>query len=236
MPTFQQIVKLAGTRLMDNELGQQEHVRNIWKSVEWQPFDKQVLADTDIELSRTKDPLIRLYPSLLGNAKAAKAVLREFGLLMLARGGDRAEAIWEKKLIAPAVEQVEMFATALKEPSHREKCKSYAELVETYPNKGHSVERIVAIHFCNALLANNVSYGDSIGVDIHKWGPTAEFAARKKYFSLVPLTSAYCPGEIHSCFGCAFASLVLDNLKPVMDLSVAAGLRVIIRNVVQRSA
>lgn len=235
MPTFQQIVKQAGSHLLANEIGKQEHVQNMWKSIEWQPFDKQVL-DTEIELSMTKDPLIRLYPSLLANVKASKAVLREFGLLLLARGGERAEAIWEKKLIAPTTEQVEQFASALKDESVRAKCHTFAELIQTYPNKGHSVDRLVGVHLANALLANNVSFGDSIGVDIHKWGPTAQFAAGKKYFSLVPLTSAYCPGSIHRCFGCAFASLVSENLKPVLDLSVAAGLRVIIRNVIQRSA
>ena len=235
MPTFQQIVKQAGSRLLANDLGKQDHVKNMWRSVQWQPFDKQVL-DTEIELSLSKDPLIRLYPSLLANSKAPKAVLREFGLLVLARGGDRAESIWDKKLIAPSPEQIEMFASALKDEATRAKCHSYAELIQTYPDKGHSVDRLVGIHLANALLANNVSFGDSIGVDIHKWGPTAQFSAGKKYFSLVPLTSAYSPGEIHRCFGCALAALVIDNLKSVLDLSVAAGLRTIIRNVVQRSA
>jgi len=235
MPTFQQIVKRAGSQLLANEIGKQEHVQNMWKSVEWQPFDKQVL-DTEIELSMTKDPLIRLYPSLLADVKAPKAVLREFGLLVLARGGDRAETIWEKKLITPTKEQVDMFANALKDEAVRSKCHTYAELIQTYPEKGHSVDRLVGIHFANALLANNVSFGDSIGVDVYKWGPTTQFATRQKYFSLVPLTSAYCPGDIHRCFGCALSALVMDNLKGVLDLSVAAGLRVIIRNVVQRSA
>jgi len=235
MPTFQQIVKQAGSYLLAHELGKQQHVKSMWESIEWQPFDKQVL-DTEIELSATKDPLIRLYPSLLGNPKASKAVLREFGLLIHARGGERAESIWEKKLIAPDSEQVEQFASAIKDSNTRSKCKSYAELIQTYPNRGHSADRLVGIHFSNALLANNVSFGDSVGVDVYKWGPTAQFASGKSYFSLVPLTSAYCPGDIHRCFGCAFAALVTDNLKSVLDLSVAAGLRVIIRNVVQRSA
>jgi hypothetical protein len=235
MPTFQQIVKLAGSHLLTNEIGKQDHVRGMWQSVRWQPF-AQNIADTDVELSLNRDPLIRLYPALLGNAKAAKAVLREFGLLLLARGGDRAEAIWEKKLLAPSQEQIETFATALADETTRARCHSYLDLIHTYPDKGHSVDRLVGIHFCNALLANNVSYGDSMGVNIHAWGPTAQFAARQKYFSLVPLTSAYCPGEIHRCFGCAFASLILDNLRAVPDLSVAAGLRLILRSVIQRSA
>lgn len=235
MPTFQQIVKQAGSHLLANDIGKQNHIQNMWRSIEWQPFDKQVL-DTEIELSMAKDPLIRLYPSLLADVKAAKAVLREFGLLVLARGGDRAEAIWEKKLIAPADEQIQQFANALKDEATRAKCHTYADLIQTYPQKGHSVDRLIGIHLANALLANNVSFGDSIGVDIYKWGPTAQFASGKKYFSLVPLTSAYCPGEIHRCFGCALAALITDNLKAVLDLSVANGLRVIIRNVVQRSA
>lgn len=239
MPTFQQVVKQvvkqAGAWLLANEIGKQEHVKSAWKSVEWLPFDKQII-DTEVELSLDKEPTIRLYPSLLANVKATKAVLREFGLLLYARGGNRAASIWDKKLIAPTPEQIEQFAAALKDETVRSKCQTYEQLVQTYPDKGRSIDRLVAIHFCNALLANNVSYPDSIGIDIHSWGPTTQFAAGKKYFSLVPLTSAYCPGDINRCFGCAFASLVMDNLKGVLDTSVAAGLRMIIRNVIQRSA
>lgn len=235
MPTFQQIVKRAGSQLLANEIGSQPHVQNLWKSIEWQPFDKQAL-DAEIELSLIKEPIIRLYPSLLANVKAHKAVLREFGLLVLARGGHRAESIWEKKLITPTKEQIDLFASALKDEAVRSKSHTYAQLIQSYPEKGHSVDRLVGIHLANALLANNVSFADSVGVDIHKWGPTAQFANQQKYFSLVPLTSAYSPGDTHRCFGCAFAALVTDNLKSVLDLSVAAGLRVIIRNVVQRSA
>ncbi len=235
MSTHQQIVQQAGDVLLAHEIGKQEHVRNLWKSVQWLSFGTQAL-DTEAELDQAKGPQIRLYPSLVRNPKAVKAALREFGLLILAKGGDRAQEIWEKKLIAPKPEEIESFNQKLKDPAVREKCHTYEDLVQQYPNKGHSVERLVAIHFCNALLANNVSYPDSIGIDIQTWGPTAQFATGKKYYSLVPLSSAYAPGDIHRCFGCAFAACLTDNLRTVLDTSVAGALRTIIQNVVQRAA
>jgi hypothetical protein len=235
MPTFQQVIKQAGDALLTNEIGKQEHVASLWKDIDWMPSDKQSL-DVDVERDNSDKPQIRLYPSLLQNPKAVRDVLREFGLLIQAKGGERAQSIWDNKLMAPDPKDVALFDTKLKDTSLREKCHTFDDLLQTYPQKGHTVERLIAVHLSNALLANNVSFGDSVGVDIYSWGPTSQFAAGKKYHSLVPLTSAYCPGDIHRCFGCALASLLIDNFSTVLDRSVAAGLRVIVRNVVQRSA
>jgi hypothetical protein len=235
MPNFQQVIKQASDALLAHEIGKQDHVNSLWKSIGWLPFNTQAL-DIDVERSLDQAPVIRLYPSLLKNPKAVRAILREFGLIILALGTERAEAIWTQKLVTPAPEDIKLFDTKLKDPDIRKKCHTYEQLAQTYPEKGHSVERLIAIHLCNALLANNVSYPDSIGVDIYAWGPTAQFSAGKKYYSLVPLTSAYCPGDIHRCFGCALAALITDNFATVLDRSVAAALRIIIRNVVQRAS
>jgi hypothetical protein len=235
MPTFEQVIKQAGDALLAHEIGKQEHVMRLWKHIEWMPCEK---SDREVgaELDATQSPSVRLYPSLLKMPKALHAVLREFGLFLVACGGERASNIWEKKLLAPSAEHIELYASKLKDAELRKRCHTYEQLLQSYPNKGHSVERLIAIHFSNALLANNMPYPDSIGVDIHSWGPTAQFAAGKKYYSLIPLSSAYCPGDIHRCPGCAFAALIIDNLHDVRDTSVAAGLRVILRNVIQRSA
>jgi len=108
-------------------------------------------------------------------------------------------------------------------------------VLEAYPNRGHSVERLVYINIVNALLANNISYGDSEGVDIKSWGPTAEYCNRKKYHSLIPLVSAYAPAEVGADFGVALAALVMNGLKEVRDKSVAYALRGIIQRIVKQA-
>jgi hypothetical protein len=75
-----------------------------------------------------------------------------------------------------------------------------------------------------------------VGVDIKAWGPTTEYCHRKKYHSLIPLVSAYCPADIYNNFGSALSALVQGNLTSVRDRSVAYALRGIIQRIVKQSA
>ena len=164
---------------------------------------------------------------------AGELVLREFGKLILLRAGDNGRSIWEKKLDVPTTQDIELAAAKLSDPAVRSKSRSYADVLERYPQQGHSVERLVYVNVANALLANNISFADSQGVSIKTWGPTAEYCARKKYHSLIPLVSAYSPPDIYADFGAALAALVVDNLKDVRDHSVAFALRGIIQRIVK---
>ena len=231
MSTLKDVIKETSQLLIDHPLWPE--LRELWHTIQWQQAPGE--AGDGAGLSPAAEPIIRLYANLLTNPNAGKAVLREFGKFLLRRGADRAEAIWDKKVCIPDQEHLDEFAKKLGDPELRKTCKSYEEVIQSYPQRGHSVERLIAVHLANALIANNIPYRDSIGVDIKAWGPTAEFASRRKYHSLVPLTSAYCPLEIHADFGCAFADLIINDLNDVQDESVAYALKGIIRNVIKRA-
>jgi len=231
MPTLKDVIRESGQLLSEHPVGPELYP--LWHVIQWHADDQDVGDGAD--LSPTAEPIIRLHPNLLKNPEAGKVVLREFGKFILRRGGERAEALWDGKLCVPDAEHIDEFAKKLSDPELRKTCKSYEELLQSYPQRGHSVERLIAIHMANALIANNIPYPDSVGVNIKTWGPTAEFATFKKYHSLVPLTSAYCPPMIHADFGSAFADLIINDLHDVQDTSVAYALKGIIRNVIKRA-
>ena len=231
MSTLKDVIRESGQLLSEHPLGPELYP--LWHVVQWH-VDPEESGD-GVSLSPAAEPIIRLHPNLLKNPDAGRAVLREFGKFILRRGGERGEAIWDKKLSVPDEEHIDQFAKKLTDPELRKTCRSYEEILQSYPQKGHSVERLIAIHMANALIANNIPYTDSVGVDVKTWGPTSEFANQRKYHSLVPLTSAYCPPMIHLDFGSAFAELIVNDLHSVQDASVAYALKGVIRNVIKRA-
>lgn len=233
MPQPQEIIKAAGEQLLAHSLGQLKQVTDLWNSVQWVSCRNQV-GTTEAERCRETGESIRLYPKLQESPTAAKAVLREFGLLALDKTGNAGQAVWTKKLHRPDPAHVTKFSTMLADAELRKQCHTYKDLLDRYPQKGHSVERLVAIHLANALLANNIPYPSSQGVNIYEWGPTLAYANGKKYGSIVPLTSAYSPEDIHNCFGCAIAAWVLGEFVHVKDDSVAVALKEVILTVIQK--
>lgn len=234
MGTHREIVQAAGKKIDEHEVGKLAHLVDYWSKMQWIEHADQTLQ-TDAELSRTHEPFVNLYPSLQRAADPVRLVLIEFGIFLLHKGGQRAGAIWKNKLLAPTKEHIKTCATRLADPSIRQQLQTYEAFVQSYPEKGHAVARLVALHLCNALKHHNIAFPDSIGVDIYTWGPTAEFANGQKYFSLTPLLSAYAPRRINDCFGCAFADLVLTNLSTVIESSVQYALKSVMLNVIQRS-
>ena len=63
MPTYRKIVKAAGDRLSNHEVGKLAHVADFWTSLQWLEHPDQLLQ-ADAELSRTGEPFVNLYPSL----------------------------------------------------------------------------------------------------------------------------------------------------------------------------
>ena len=122
------------------------------------------------------------------------------------------------------------------DPALRQTCKTYKDVLDTYPGSGHSVDRLVYINIMNALLANNISFSDSVGVDIMTWGPAAEYCNLKKYHCLVPLVSAYASADDFNCYGHALASMVIDGLGNVRDSSVAYALRGIVQRIAKMAS
>lgn len=217
---YQQLVKITGEALNSRTTGKQAHVHRFWESMEFRGHKKQELA-TDAQLHVNGLATINLYPSVLarpGN-RAKESVLTEFGLYLYKQGGDEVKSIWENKLALPTAGQIFGVEQKLKDPALRQKFHTYRELVESFTT---AVDRLVAANICDALLVNNVPYGDSIGVDIRTWGPSVEYCNRRRYHSIRPLTSLYAHREINDCFGRAFAGLVLIELGSVRESSTQA--------------
>lgn len=206
----------------------------LWRVIEWQAHAEPG-ADSAV-LDRQGNAVIHLYPALEQQPQAHLKVLREFGQFVLLRAGDRGAAIWKNKLDVPTKEQIETVRSKLEDPALRKECRTYKDILDRYPDKGGSVDRLVYINIMNALLANNISFSDSVGVNIMSWGPTAEYCNLKKYHSLIPLVSAYAPADVYNDYGHALAAMVTDKLGQVRDSSVAFALRGIVQRIAKMAS
>lgn len=227
MNTYHPLIQQGSSLLEKSAL--KDLLLPLWRLIEWQGH-AQNSGDTAI-LSRTNDAAIHLYPALLQHPEALKHVLREFGLFVLHRAGERGEALWRSKLDVPTKEQIDMAQQKLADKALRKSCSTYEAVLNAYPTSGHSVDRLVYINLVNALLANNIAYPDSEGVNLLTWGPTTEYASRKRYHSLIPLVSAYSPSDVYRCYRCALAAFLHDSLGNVRDSSVAFALRGLVQRI-----
>lgn len=231
---FKQLIAHCGKQIENSNL--KDILTPLWKLIEWQGHSENL--GTGVELDRKGDAVIHLYPVLeqLPVPDATQRVLREFGKFVILRAGDRAEAIWKGKLDAPTPEQIATVKTKLEDPELRKTCRAYKDVLDTYPGTGHSVDRLVYINVMNALLANNVVFSDSVGVDIMTWGPAYEYCNLKKYHCLTPLVSAYAPADVYANYGSALAAFVIDGLGSVRDNSVAFALRGIVQRIAKMAS
>jgi len=232
MPNFKQTVQQAQKLIEQSEL--KELLLPLWRLIEFQGHTENLPSGA--ALSRNGDAVIHLYPILEQTPDAHKKVLREFGAFVLLRAGDRGAAIWKNKTDVPTPEQVAMVKQKLTCPEVRKTCKSYEDVLNDYPTKGHSVDRLVFINVANALLANNIDFADSVGVDIMTWGPAAEYCNLRKYHSLIPLVSAYAPTDVYEDYGHALAAMLTDKLGNVRDSSVAYALRGIVQRIAKAAS
>lgn len=232
MANFKQLVQQSGKIVEGSDL--KDLLLPLWRLIEWQGHPESLR--TGAELDRSGNATIHLYASLAAMPDAPQKMLREFGLFVLRRAGERGAAIWKSKLDVPTAEQIATAAQKLADPELRRTCKTYKDVLDSYPTSGHSVERLVYINLMNALLANNIVYSDSVGVDIMTWGPTAEYANLKKYHCLVPLVSAYSPADVFNCYGCALAECLTHKLGNVRDSSVAFALRGILQRIAKMAS
>lgn len=227
MATFKKIVQQGGKLIEASEL--KDILMPLWRLIEWQGHGENL--STGAELDRKGDAVIHLYPVLEEMPDAVRRVLCEFGKFVLLRAGTRGEAIWKNKLDAPTAEQIATARQKLTDPELRKTCHSYKDVLDSYAGGGNSVDRLVFINLMNALLANNIVYTDSVGVDIMSWGPTTEYANRKKYHCLIPLVSAYSPSDVYNDYGVAITAMIINGLANVRDSSVACALRGIVQRI-----
>ena len=227
MPKIKAIIQQCGKTIEDSDF--RDLLLPLWRLIEWQEHTDNLA--TGVELDRAGNAVIHLYPALEHMPDAVSKVLRVFGSFVLLRAGERGAALWKNKLDAPTEEQVKLAKDKLADPALRARCRAYKDVLDTYPTTGHSVDRLVFINLTNALLANNIVYGDSVGVDIMEWGPTSAYAKRERYHCLTPLVSAYSPADILADYGAALTGMMLNRLGAVRDSSVAYALRGIIQRI-----
>lgn len=208
-------------------LTQESCVKAHWRDVEV----KVLKDDWDTETARLRvgedgKPVIYVYPALakFTHNHRAFCVLREFGDYLLTKTPEEMDLQWRQKLTLPTTEQIDAFQQRLNQGF-----KSYAEVVESLKSP---IDRLIAAHLANAMMANGQAFAGATNVNLREWGPTAEFATLRRFYSLTPLTSAYCPRDIHKDFGCAFASCVVYDLKTVLHTQVKDALREIIKRIV----
>jgi hypothetical protein len=223
--TKDQLNKVGGF-LERCQLAGAPHIQSHWKSVEFRNLKKDWDTETTrLFIQENGKPIIFLYP-VLDTYKLefqAMCVLRAFGEFILTKAGEDSQTEWAQKLVLPTVDQVSAFQQRLNEGFN-----SYREVVESLKTP---VDRLVATHLANSLMSNGQAHAGACNVDIRKWGPTQEFANLRRFYSLAPLTSAYCPEKIHKNFGDAFASCVVDDLGTVLHTAVAETMKQLIERV-----
>lgn len=204
----------------------ESHVKAYWRDVEVRCIGK----DWDTETARLAiegdKPCIYVYPVVEHYTPEYQAycVLREFGDYLLTKAPEEMEVAWRQKLVLPTTEQIAAFQQRLNQGFH-----NYQEVVSSMKSP---VDRLVATHLANAMMANGQAFAGATNINLREWGPTSEFAELKRYYSLVPLTSAYCPRDVHKDFGCAFASHVVYGLKTVLHSDVKMALAGLISRIV----
>jgi hypothetical protein len=214
-------------RLEHCQIANVPHVKCHWKDITFKVMEKDWDQEyTRLMIQEGDKPAIFLYPILDKMTPDFQAyyVLREFGEYLLLRAGPEMETHWRQKLAYPTCDQVDAFQTRLNQGF-----KNYAEVVNSLKTP---VDRLVAANLANAMMVNGQAFAGACNVDVRKWGPTQEFANLRRFMSLIPLTSAYCPRHVHNEFGCAFASCVVFDLKTVLHTSVKAALQQVIERVI----
>lgn len=223
----QEQVNSIGDMLDRCSITSQSHVKSHWRDVEIRCIGK----DWDTETARlyveggTK-PVIFVYPAVekLTPEHQAFVVLREFGDYLLSKAPAEMEVEWRQKLVLPTTEQINAFQQRLNQGFN-----SYQEVVGSLKSP---IDRLVALHLSNAMMYNGQAFTGASNVNVREWGPTKEFATLTRYYSIAPLTSAYCPRDIHKDFGSAFASCVVYDLKTVLHTDVRLALRGLLDRIV----
>ena len=219
--SYEAAIESAKEALKSHNLGKSPGVSGLWRQVEWEKHESQVVA-MDTEVSRDSKT-IHLFPSLLAKPQPEKAILRSFGGLVYRDLPAKARRMWTYKFALPTKDQVDSFQTKLKEGF-----KTYQSLVESYCSP---IDRLVAINLANALLVNNFPIAEAVNIDVRKTPSTEQYANLKRYHSLVPLISAYCSRAVYEDYPEAFAELLANDLDSVYESSVVKELERMIESI-----
>lgn len=148
---------------------------------------------------------VQLFKNFNNSSRAVQDLLDTYGELILASAGEVGAEIWERKLTL-ADPQV---ASAFTEKLRSGKYSSFESLVESYNS---AIERLIALHFANALVYHGVSFGDTEAIDVKVWPQTQGLANGTVPYSIKPLLGAYADPDVWRNFPVAFRHRVLGTL------------------------
>lgn len=177
--------------------------RGLWEKIRWGKLNTAVGRPACYVWNNPTT--INLYADLLTlpETAAIQAVLVEYGHTVLTQVPEKYRRVWDLKAGYPRQSQIDAFQGHLKAGNF----KTYREIAESFPT---AVDRMVAIHLSNALIANNLPLAESKNLDLRVWPATAEYSNRRQHHSLLPLIHAYCPREM-LCYGTAFAEVAVHR-------------------------
>lgn len=222
---YRDVIEAAKAKLEQSDLSSEPHVLLLWDKINWRTHTDQHVA-TDAEISHEGDATINLYPSLLKKPldDAVKPLMREFGKSLFRKLDADARRAWKLKLGLPTKAQVDAFQSRLNQGF-----KTYREAVESLHT---AMDRFVALNLANAMLSNKLAFAGSENVNVRTWGPTAEYAALKRYHSMIPMVSAYTPNGICDDLGEAICNYVCEDLNACRERSVASAFKFLIKRLV----
>lgn len=202
------------------------HILDRWEQVDWRVHEQDNGNDAHARMDCTMK--IDLYPVLDTYSPDGRSyvMIREFGRMILSKASQDLNMSWLKKLALPTNEQIDAVQMRFNE-GHA----GYKQMVDSFMTP---VDRLVALNIANALIANRTRFADATNLDIRTWGPTSDYCNFKRYHSLNPLVSAYCPEEVTMDFGAALAECAVNDMKAVTHTSVAAALRTVLSSILNR--
>lgn len=208
----------AEQALRASELVELPAVRDAWRDADWR---ESGTLTTDYAFFDALTGAIICSTVLGTGPHLVGSLLAALGAKIAHQFSPSSKARWASQLVFARPSQIDAFAGRLAQ----QKCETYKDLVDSFSS---AVDRLVALHIANALIANRVPIAEGVNLDIRKWGATEKFAAQLTPYSLIPLVSAYCPQ--FSEFSRTFSAFVVSGLKDVSESSVRAELKDLVRS------
>lgn len=210
-------MKEAAEALLEKSgLLKRSKVRDVWKTVKW---TDTLLISGDAAAASAGNSEICLRSN--SGDKSAGPVIKAFGTILYRQLSTPKQAAWRRKLLAVSKDQAQEFQHRLSKHG------SFKGVVESYQS---AVDRLIAIHFCNAMIASRVDYAETANIDIFEWPQTAPMASGRKPYSLVPIWSAYAPHLL--LLGDALLDYCQRQFSSILEMSLRTSAEALLEEVV----
>jgi len=201
--------------------GPLKSLASLWDSIKFTEIpDQRIPGDTQ---SSSSDPSrVTLLPSVKNRDPeiANRVLFRAVGRYVQGTFDEAGDRRWKHKFVLPEATQVANVQSLL----NSNRFKTYHELVESLDS---AMDRLVALHFCNALLKSHTNRESAKNLNLKSWGSTMEFAKLQRYHSIFPLVSAYSDTEVCDSYPVAFA-VMATGAELASEMSVSSAFKRIV--------